>query len=127
MESDNAKVLIIEDDEETARMIEVILSLEGYKTSSLRHGVKIEESIREIQPDVIILDIMLPVIDGIEILRELKENPDTQEIPVIVCSVKFSGSDQQLALRSGAESYVTKPFNPEDLVEAVKSALDRKK
>ncbi len=127
MENNNAKVLIIEDDEETARMIEVILNLEGYKTSTLRHGVKIEESIKEIQPDIIILDIMLPVIDGIEILKELKDNPETQDIPVIVCSVKFTGSDQELAFRSGAQDYVTKPFNPEDLVNAVKCALQGKK
>jgi DNA-binding response OmpR family regulator len=124
--AENKNILIVEDDRETAHMIEVILGLEGYSTSSVHHGVDIREQVKRVKPDLIVLDIMLPIVSGMEVLHQLKDDEEMKDIPVVICSVRYSEKDKQLAMEGGADGYVVKPFDPESLVKAIEKALQDK-
>ena|SRR5436190_12203127 len=120
-----ATVLVVEDDPVILRLLEVNFELEGFGVLLAHDGAEGIEMARTHQPDVIVSDIMMPHTSGLELLAALKGDPDTKGIPIILLSAKAQTSDLKVGLDAGADDYVTKPFEPLDLVERVNALLSR--
>jgi DNA-binding response OmpR family regulator len=117
------KVLIIEDYPPIVEMMENFLSLSGFKVITAPSGaVGLERAARE-RPDIILLDIMMPAMDGLEVCKKLKEDPKTAGIPVMIVSIKAAEEYKINGAKAGAVDYITKPFDPEELVARVKKIL----
>lgn len=119
------KILIVEDDHDIAGMIEYNLGEEGYETISAYNGEDGVELAKKEKPDLIILDIMLPIIDGFEVCRILKKEDKTTHIPVIILSAKSQETDKVVGLELGADDYITKPFSPRELIARIRAILRR--
>lgn len=120
-----AKILLIEDEPDILELLEYNLAREGYKVDTSMNGEDgLAAAIRD-NPDLVLLDLMLPGMDGIEICRALKEDPATKGIPIIMVTAKGEESDVVLGLGVGADDYVAKPFSPRELVARVKAVLRR--
>jgi DNA-binding response OmpR family regulator len=118
-------VLIIEDDPSILRGLQMNLSLEGFRTVVAHDGAEGLKHARSHRPDVILLDIMLPKLDGIGVIKELRsQDPDT---PVIVLSAKTDEADKVLALSLGADDYVVKPFSVAEVIARVRASLRRRR
>jgi two-component system phosphate regulon response regulator PhoB len=121
------KIEIIEDDHDIVEMIEYNLKEEGYRTVSAFDGEKGIEIAKREKPDLIILDLMLPAIDGFEVCRTLKQQQSTAYIPIIILSAKSRETDKVVGLELGADDYMTKPFSPRELIARIKAVLRRHK
>ena len=119
------KVIVIEDEADILEVIEYNLAREGFRVLSARDGQEGLRLIKRETPDLVLLDLMLPGLDGIEICRKLKEDPMTRPIPIIMVTAKGEESDIVLGLGIGADDYVTKPFSPKELMGRVKAILRR--
>lgn len=119
------KILIVEDDRDIVEMVEYNLREEGYATVSALNGENGVRLAGSEQPDLIILDIMLPVIDGFEVCRTLKSDDKTSQIPIIILSAKSQETDKVVGLELGADDYVTKPFSPRELIARIRAILRR--
>lgn len=119
------KILIVEDDRDIVEMVEYNLQEEGYVTISALNGEDGINLARREQPDLIILDIMLPVIDGFEVCRTLKSDDKTSHIPIIILSAKSQETDKVVGLELGADDYVTKPFSPRELIARIRAIMRR--
>jgi DNA-binding response OmpR family regulator len=120
-----ATVLVVEDDPVILRLLEVNFELEGFRVVLAHDGVEGVEVARAERPDVIVSDIMMPRASGIELVQTLKADPDTATIPIVLLSAKAQTADLKIGLDAGADDYVTKPFEPLDLVERVNVLLAR--
>lgn len=118
----NYNILVVDDDREIVESIAIFLSGEGYKVFKAYDGIEALEILSETQVHLMILDIMMPRLDGIKTLLKLRES---RNMPVILLSAKSEDSDKIFGLTAGADDYVTKPFNPSELVARVKSQLRR--
>jgi DNA-binding response OmpR family regulator len=118
-------VLVIEDDPDIRELVEYNLKREGFKVVSAADGERGLESARRAAPDLVILDLMLPGVDGVEICRRLKEDPLTRGIPVIMVTAKDDETDVVLGLGVGADDYVPKPFGPKALIARVHAVMRR--
>jgi len=116
------KILIIEDDIDLSNVMRDFLSNDGYQTNQAFSGNESLEMLQKLVVDLIILDIMLPGIDGIEVCKKIRED---RNVPIIIISAKKSDYDKVLALGVGADDYLTKPFSQIELVARVKSHLRR--
>jgi len=121
-----APVLIVEDEPDIAQLIQFHVEREGHATRIADTGTKALEVVREQRPSLIILDIMLPDLDGLEVCKKLKREPGTADIPIIMVSARGEESDIVVGLELGAEDYVTKPFSPRVLIARIKAALRRR-
>ena len=119
------KILIVEDDRDISEMVEYNLKEEGYEALSAFNGEEGVRLAKKESPDLIILDIMLPIIDGFEVCRILKKEQITADIPVIILSAKSQETDKIVGLELGADDYVTKPFSPRELIARIRSILRR--
>lgn len=119
------KILIVEDDRDIAEMVEYNLREEGYETISAFNGEDGVKLAKKESPDLIILDIMLPIIDGFEVCRMVKREQVTADIPVIILSAKSRETDKIVGLELGADDYVTKPFSPRELIARIRAILRR--
>ncbi|MFZ0035196.1 MAG: response regulator transcription factor [Sedimentisphaerales bacterium] len=119
------KILIVEDDRDIVEMVEYNLKQEGYETIHAFNGEKGIELAGKEKPDLIILDLMLPAIDGFEVCKALKQQHSTAHIPIIILSAKSRETDKVVGLELGADDYVTKPFSPRELLARVKAVLRR--
>ena len=119
------KILIVEDDRDIVEMVEYNLREEGYTTVSALNGEDGVKLAGSEQPDLIILDIMLPVIDGFEVCRTLKSGSKTSQIPIIILSAKSQETDKVVGLELGADDYVTKPFSPRELIARIRAIMRR--
>ena len=119
---DKEKILIVEDDNDLANLIKDYLSIEGYEGVIGEDGVKALEIFNENNISLVILDIMLPNIDGITVCKKIREKSN---IPIIMLSAKSGETDKILCLGVGADDYVTKPFSPMELLARVKAQLRR--
>ncbi len=115
-------ILVVDDDREIVDSIGIFLSGEGYKVLKAYDGIEALDILSQTQVHLMILDIMMPKLDGIKTLMKLRES---RNIPVILLSAKSEDADKILGLTAGADDYVTKPFNPSELVARVKSQLRR--
>ena len=117
------KVLIIEDEEDILALIHYNLTKEGFTVFCAPSGEEGLKKISEHKPDLILLDLMLPGVSGVEICRILQKKSETSEIPIIMVSAKGEEADIIAGLELGADDYITKPFNPKILVARAKAAL----
>jgi DNA-binding response OmpR family regulator len=118
-------ILLVEDDPSIARGLSMNLGLEGFRTVAAADG---EEALRLAQtqrPDLVVLDLMLPKIDGLEVIRQLRAQ--AQDVPIVVLSAKGDEADKVLALSLGADDYVTKPFGLAELIARIRAALRRRR
>ncbi|HAW50568.1 TPA: hypothetical protein DCX16_06440 [bacterium] len=122
----NNKILIIEDDEDMIHILKSILELEGYEISYAEDGEKGLLMVEEIIPDLIILDLILPKVDGNEVCRRIRKNTEFSGIPIIMLTAKGTTRDELEGIVDGADDYITKPFNPLDLIETIKYLLTTK-
>ncbi|MEK6714992.1 MAG: response regulator transcription factor [Candidatus Omnitrophota bacterium] len=121
------KILIIEDEKDIVKMLEYNLGKEGYRTISAHDGESALELARKEHPDIVILDLMLPGIDGLEVCKTLKSDTKTSTIAIIMLTAKAQESDKVVGLELGADDYVTKPFSPKELTARIKAVLRRAK
>ncbi|MFA7229637.1 MAG: response regulator transcription factor [Victivallaceae bacterium] len=122
------KILIIEDEEDIQELIRYNLKKEGYdQLKIVDSGEKGLKAVAEFSPDVILLDLMLPGIDGLAVCRHLKSNPETEQIPVIMLTAKSEEMDMIIGLEMGADDYMAKPFSTKVLVARIKSVMRRSK
>ncbi|MCF6369663.1 response regulator transcription factor [Rhizobium halophilum] len=117
-------VLVVEDDEEIAALLEKYLARAGYRTTKASTGLTALTHVQRLQPDLILLDIGLPDIDGFDLLTKVRGN---STVPVIFLSAMDDSTDKLLGLKLGADDYVTKPFNPQEVVARVGAVLKRTK
>ena len=117
------RILIVDDDPVIVRLLQINFRLEGYDVDTASHGEEALERVRSQRPDVVILDVMMPGLDGWEVCRQLKANPAVRHIPVIFLSARAQDEDRQRGYALGVDEYVTKPFDPGHLVEIVRAAL----
>lgn len=120
-------ILIVEDEETTASLIRYKLSNSGYDVATVRDGVQAMEFLKSRRPDLIILDLMMPIMSGREFLIGVRRNRTYSEIPVIILSAKTLEQDVLEGLALGADDFMKKPFSPSELVARVKTQLARKK
>lgn len=119
------RILIIEDETNIMELVAYNLEKEGWLVSRARTGDEGWEKIQQEHPDLILLDLMLPGLDGLEICRRTRQNKTTRDIPIIMLTAKAEEADRVLGLESGADDYVTKPFSPRELVARVRAVLRR--
>jgi phosphate regulon transcriptional regulator PhoB len=122
-----AKILIVEDEKDIAKMLDYNLKKEGFRTISCYDGEEALDLATRESPDLIILDLMLPGIDGLEVCKTLKKETKTANIPIIMLTAKSQESDKVVGLELGADDYVTKPFSPRELIARIKAVLRRMK
>jgi len=120
------QILVVDDEEDILELVRFNLSKEGYQVLCAATGEKAVEIARAELPDLMVLDLMLPGMDGLEVTKFLKNNPETQNIPIVMLTAKGEESDVVTGLELGADDYVTKPFSPRILLARVKAVLRRK-
>lgn len=120
-------VLVIDDEESIIEFIKLGLHYEGFEVETASDGEQGVITAQRINPDVIILDIMLPGIDGLEVCRRLRSNPTTRDTPILMLTAKDEVSDRIVGLQTGADDYLTKPFDFYELLERVRAILRRQK
>ncbi len=120
------RILIIEDDEDILELLKYNLQREGFDATGVRTGEEGLKTANACVPDLILLDIMLPGLDGNEVCRMLKSNPTTANIPIIMLTAKTEDTDIIVGLELGADDYVTKPFEPRVLMARLRAVLRRK-
>ena len=114
------KILIVDDSPSQVRMMQDLLEHEGYRPVGLSDPNKVEETVANERPSVILLDVVMPQRNGFQVCRELKGNAKFSDIPVILVTSKDSASDKFWGQQQGADGYVTKPFTREELLRAVR-------
>ena len=110
------KILVVDDERHIVRLVEVNLARAGYDVATAYDGVEALEKVKSEKPDMIVLDVMMPRMDGFEVLKRLQADPETQDIPVIMLTAKAQDADIFRGWSSGVSSYLTKPFNPRELL-----------
>jgi len=119
------KVLVAEDEDNIRKLIKIILGRDQYDIIEARDGEEALEKVSEEMPDLIVLDLMMPKVDGIEVCKQLKKNALTKKIPIIMLTAKKEMKDKVIGITVGAEDYLTKPFEPRELRIRVKTFLDQ--
>jgi len=123
---ENHHILIVEDEESLLKLESILLSSKGYKVTGVRDGLAAMSEIERGKPDLILLDIMMPGIDGFEVCRRIKENPDTRDIPIVMLTAKKSAADQARGVEVGADAYITKPFKSLKIMDVISGLLPKK-
>jgi DNA-binding response OmpR family regulator len=120
------RILLVDDDPVIVRLLQINFRLEGFEVDAASRGEEALQKVRANRPDVVILDVMMPGIDGWEVARQLKENPAVRHIPVIFLSARAQDEDRHRGYALGVDEYVTKPFDPAHLVEIVRRSLAKR-
>jgi len=117
------KILVVDDEIYIVHILDFSLGMEGYEVITALDGEQALEKVKAEKPDLIVLDIMMPKLDGYEVCKNIKSSAETQHIPVILLSAKGRNVDQKLGFDVGADDYITKPFSPRKLVERINQLL----
>lgn len=120
------KILVVDDEPETVELVEFNLRQAGFDVASAEDGAGAVMKARSLLPNLIVLDVMLPELDGLEVCKMLRRDPVTAAIPIILLTAKAAEIDRVLGLELGADDYLTKPFSPRELVLRVKKILHRR-
>lgn len=120
------KILVVDDEPDVVRLIEFNLKAAGYDVITAEDGAEALQRARSASPDLIVLDLMLPEVEGLEVCKLLRRDPATAQVPIIILTAKAAEVDRILGLELGADDYVTKPFSPRELVLRVKKRLQRR-
>ncbi len=121
-----AKILVIEDENHIWSVIDYKLSKEGHELIRAEDGLEAQVLVREESPDLVISDVLVPYVNGLQILQEIKSDPELKQIPVIMLSSKSQEKDVLKGLELGATDYIKKPFSPEELILRVNKVLKRR-
>ena len=119
------KVLVVDDEDNIRMLVRFNLEKAGYEVFEAEDGRKAVEMAVDLTPDIVLLDLMLPGIDGLEVCRNLKRNPRTAALPIIMLTAKNDEIDRVIGLELGADDYMTKPFSQRELVARIKAVLRR--
>jgi two-component system alkaline phosphatase synthesis response regulator PhoP len=120
------RILVVDDEEDILKLVQYNLAREGYQVTCVASGEDAVKSAQAKPPNLILLDLMLPGLDGFGVIRQLRGAPATARIPIVVVSARGEESDIVVGLELGAEDYITKPFSPRVLVARVRAILRRK-
>ena len=120
------KILVVDDEPSILEVVQYNLKKAGFRVITASDGQAGLQRCRAEEPDLVLLDLMLPKVDGLEVCRILKQDPKTRHIPIIMVTVKAEETDRVVGLELGADDYVTKPFSPRELVARVKAVLRRR-
>ena len=123
----STRILVVEDEQDVAELLRYNLTKEGYDVTLVGNGADALKRARETKPDLILLDIMVPQLNGWEVCRRLKQDAETRAIPVIMVTGRVEEGDKVLGFEMGADDYVTKPFSPRELVARVRAVVRRRK
>ncbi len=118
-------IVVVDDEEDLLELVNFNLSKEGYRVTCLSSGEAAAERVQAELPDLVVLDLLLPGSDGLEVCRQLKADPTTREIPVVMLTAKGEEADVVAGLELGADDYITKPFSPRVLMARLKAVLRR--
>ncbi len=121
------KILIVDDDLETLRLVGLMLQRQGYQIVSARNGIEGINQAEAERPDLIVLDVMMPDLDGYQVAKRLRENNDTAVIPILMFTAKSQVDDKVTGYEAGADDYLTKPVHPAELIAHIKALLARTK
>ncbi len=113
------RVLVVDDDPLIVEILKTILDLEEFEVETATSGEQTLDIVAEVVPDVLVLDVMMPGIDGYEVCRRLKADPATAGIPVVLLTARDREEDRRMGLTAGADAYVTKPFSPLSLIDTI--------
>ena len=119
------KVLVIDDDPVIVQLLRVNFEIEGFQVVSAADGREGFEKAKSTRPDLVLSDIMMPRMDGLELVAQLKAHAATRSLPIILLSAKAQNAEVQQGLDAGADDYVTKPFDPLELIDRVNAVLAR--
>jgi DNA-binding response OmpR family regulator len=119
-----SRILVVDDEPHIVKLIEFSLTKNGFECLTAGDGVQALELAGAEQPDLILLDVMMPIMTGFETAQKLKADPATKDIPIVFLSAKSQTYEIEEGLECGASDYICKPFTPKDLVEKVSSALE---
>jgi two-component system alkaline phosphatase synthesis response regulator PhoP len=114
------KILAVDDERHIVRLVQVNLERAGYTVVTAFDGREALEKVESEQPDLVVLDVMMPYMDGFEVLQTLRKNQSTRDLPVIMLTAKAQDADVFRGWQSGVDCYLTKPFNPMELISFVK-------
>jgi two-component system cell cycle response regulator DivK len=116
-------VLIVEDNELNMKLFRDLLEAHGYQTSGTSNGFEALDLVRKLRPDLILMDIQLPIVNGYEATRRIKANPDTKHIPIVAVTSYALSGDEAKAREAGCDGYIAKPFSPRNLLAKVREFL----
>lgn len=119
------KILVVEDDASARRLVEFTLQQEGFEVVTANNGLEGLDKAQSLQPDVIVMDIMMPVMAGFEACLRLKEIPTTAHIPILVLTAKGHEADRTYSLMAGADDYLAKPADPDVIAGRVRALADK--
>ena len=117
------KILVVEDEQDLLTLQSMLLSIEGYTVEGVMDGQTALDVVETMKPDRILLDIMLPEVDGFQVCRQLKSNEATRRIPIIILTAKKSKEDLVMGDQAGADMYITKPYKTSMVIEAIQRLL----
>ena len=118
-------IYIVEDERDIADLVEHYLKKDGFRSEAISDGQKALERIRRQPPDLLVLDLMLPGLDGLELCRILRSEPVTKRLPIIMLTAKAEETDKIVGLEMGADDYLTKPFSPKELMARIRAVFRR--
>ena len=118
-------ILIVDDEEDVLDLLQLVFETSGFEVRRASTGKSAVSSAYEQPPDVVLLDVMMPEMDGWQVLRTLKGDERTRLIPVVMLSARAERRDKMIGLQEGAEGYIAKPFSPAEVVREVQSFLER--
>jgi CheY-like chemotaxis protein len=118
------QVLIIEDDPKTIQLLELVLGSQGYETSVAKRGDEGLALMRNRRFDLLVLDLMLPGMDGFEVLRQIRNDPQLADVPVVISSARAHANTKQQAAELDADAYLTKPYRKAELLDLVESLIE---
>src|SRR5512140_1181287 len=123
---ENRRILIVEDEESLLKLESILLSSRGYHVTGVKDGLAALQALAENSFDLVLLDIMMPGIDGFEVCRRIRENPQTSELPVVMLTAKKSAVDQAKGGEVGANAYITKPFKSLKIMDTIEGLLAKR-
>lgn len=119
------KVLIVDDSQTLRQTVSELLTQQGIKVIEANDGLEAQKKLQDIVPDLVITDLIMPQMNGYELCRWIKNNPSTEKVPVLICSTKSEEFDRYWGMKQGADAYLTKPFQPAELLKTIKVLLNR--
>ncbi len=125
--ADKIKIMVVDDEPDIVKIIKISLELANFEVIEANNGEECLSKLNSgIKPELILLDIMMPGLSGYEVCQKIRQNPDLKDIKVVMLTAKGQKSDAEEGLKSGADDYIIKPFDPYELIDQVKEILERK-
>lgn len=123
MAGEAKKILVADDEKSLVRLLRISFEIEGFHVVEAYDGEEALEKTNAEKPDIILLDILMPKMNGLSVLENLKQNPETSNIPIVILSAKITQEDKKRSSELGAVQYITKPFNPIQLVKIIRKMI----